>query len=307
MADTMFSTREVPWMRLGKLETNPLNAEDAAREAGLDFTVSLRDIQFNTNPGADVAQWERMGSRKMVVRDDTNLPFDVVSDDYSILQYSEAFDFLSQIDPKFVAAGSIKDGKQAFMVIQMPEFKIENAADGNDPHDLYAIIRSSHDRSRAVEVMCMPLRGRCMNQMGLRLYGTDINRWAVKHVGDLSKKLHQAHTMVERVADYGRGYEKLTQRLVVQDVTVTNGEEILKRVIRSSPRQEDAISRILTMWQTRETVGYAGTGWGLVNAVSEYFDWERSGGSAQSRLLGAMEGQTFNAINRTTGLLLSRA
>jgi hypothetical protein len=62
----------------------------------------------------------------------------------------------------------------------------------------------------------------------------------------------------------------------------------------------------MQMWRTRQTVGHEGTGWGLVNAVSELYDWERSGGTAQSRFLGAIEGQTRGALDKVVTRIMGQ-
>ena len=58
------------------------------------------------------------------------------------------------------------------MVVKVP--MAINVLSGDDPHDLYGVLRTSHDLSRATEVMVMPLRGRCMNQLTLHSFSRDV-------------------------------------------------------------------------------------------------------------------------------------
>jgi phage/plasmid-like protein (TIGR03299 family) len=309
MTDTMVSSRQAPWLTLGKLVDGVMTADEAARLGGLDFTVSLRRIQFNAtvNPEADPV-WETADHRRMVVRDDTNEAFDVVSADYGLLQYGEAFAFLNEIDRRFIAAGTLKGGKQGFMVVQLPELANLEALGFDDPHELYTIIRTSHDRTRAVECMVMPLRGRCMNELGIRGFAAHAqNRWSVHHVGDVAGKLQSAQEMVTNVTAYAADFVNTANRLYGTVLDNEDGDRILQRVLRAAPKRTDVIAKILDMWNTRESVGFVGTGWGLLNAVSEYFEWERGGiHTPQSQLLGVMEGPTRKAIDTTAALILSR-
>ena len=73
-------------------------------------------------------------------------------------------------------------------------------------------------------------------------------------------------------------------------------------------KKRDEVTASITGLLTDERVGeeYANTGWGLVQAVSTYYEHERAGGTPQSRLLGALEGQTFKAITKTTNALMTR-
>lgn len=297
-----FSTREVPWMKLGKLIDNPLTVEDAIREAGLDFTVSARPIQYETPDG-----WVTSKTRQMIARDDDQSPFDIVSaSDYAIFQYRDAFDFLALVNPEFVAAGQLKGGRQAFMVVKFPDIDVTGFVGTEDPHTLYGVIRTSHDRTRAIEVVAMPLRAKCMNQLMLDSFTAGVpNRIAVRHVGDLATKMYEAKTAMEYMRAYGIAFAETAQRLLDIKIGDDEAKNVINYTLRNSARKDDTVEQIMVSYQTSELVGYHGTGWGLVNAVSEYYDWGRSGGSSQSRFLGALEGATHKAINVAAGRVLA--
>jgi phage/plasmid-like protein (TIGR03299 family) len=300
LTDTQFSTREVPWMKLGKLATHTMTAADAAIAAKLNFTVSLRDI-FYTHNDQDMSP----KNRKAVVRDDTGELFDVVSGDvYQVLQYDEAFNFMDTVDSRYVAAGALRGGRQGFMVVKAP-FQLDlGAATFDDPHDLYAVLRTSHDRSRGIEVAVMPLRHRCMNQLTLSSFTKGVpHRWSIKHSHNMHAKLAEAKDSLTKLANYAGRFEALVQRLLDTPVTEEKATAVLKAVIPARAKQDDVITKILNL-RDAEQVGFSGTGWNLVNAVSEYFDWSRAGGTPESRFLGALEGQTTKAINKTVVHLL---
>jgi phage/plasmid-like protein (TIGR03299 family) len=297
---TQFSVRTVPWMKLGRLVDSPKTAAEAAELGGLNFEVEKRNLFYDGPNGTT-----EISDRKALVRKDTNEWLSIMSTDYPILQYSEAFDFLDGINPKFVAAGVLQGGRQGFMVVESPyDF---NVLGGEDEHQLYAVLRTSHDGSRAVEVMVMPLRNRCMNQLTLQSFSSGVpHRWAVKHTSSMQKKLQDAHNVLENLSSYAKAFEKVADRLVKLSVDDDGARKVLTSILPNRPKREDQITRIIDIWHTSDTVGYSDTGWGLVNAVSEYFDWQRAGGSPQSRFIGALQGQTYTTINRVAGYLLSR-
>lgn len=302
---TTVSTREVPWMTLGHLVDEPMSVEEAIKLSGLDFTVSLRPIQRRLKDGT----WAESKHRVMVTADDTDEEFDIVSADYSVLQYGEAFDFLAQINPKIAAAGTLKGRRQGFMVVQLPDLpELDMLELPDDPHDLFVVTRTSHDRSRAVEVAVMPLRRRCMNELGVRSFTHNAHqRWAVHHIGNVTEKLHSAEQLIQRTKAYAAEFVNTANRLHAVVLDTEDGRKILKRVVRDTVTQDDTINKILDMWHTRESVGFVGSGWGLFNAVSEYYEWERKGGTAQSQFLGVIEGQTRKALDTTAALILSKA
>lgn len=300
---TMVTTRTAPWMKLGNiLEQDVMTSEEAVKLGGMDFTVSLQPcIQRMAN-----GEYVELENRKIVVRDDTEEAFDIVSGDYNILQYGETFDFLDAINPHYVAAGTLKGGKQGFVVVQAPETKSLSLLDGNDPHDLFVVVRTSHDRSRAVEAMVMPLRERCMNQLGLQSFTAGVvNRWSIPHTGSMKDKLMVAQDAILKLDAYADSLKDTAERLATVSFSREEGERLVRRVLPNRPKTDEVVERIMDLWFTGETVGYPGTGWGLVNAVSDYFDHGRSGGTEESRFIGALQGPTYQMINKTAALALA--
>jgi phage/plasmid-like protein (TIGR03299 family) len=293
-----FSERTVPWMKLGALVDSPKTATEAAKLGGLDFKIELVDAFYEF-----VNMKVKAPKRKAVIREDTGEFFDLVSDTYQPLQYSEAFDFMDAIDSQYVAAGTLRGGRQGFLVIKAP-FTLDTLQ-AVDPHDLYAVIRTSHDRSRGIEVAVMPLRGRCMNQMTLASFTKGVpHRWAIKHSYKMHEKLAEAKDTLASLTNYAGRFQLLVERLLAEKVDDVRAEKVLKTIIPERTKQADVIEKIITLRDAQQ-VGFTGTGWNLVNAVSEYMDWHRAGGTPESRFLGALEGQTTKLINKAVVHILS--
>lgn len=314
--DTQFSVREVPWMKLGKLVDKPATAKEAAELGGLNFSVSLKDVAY-LNSGETfnslIKDVQPIPKRKAVVADDNGQFMGFVSSSkYNMLQYGEAFDFMDTINPEYVAAGALRGRRQGFMVVK--PYVGFNVLDGDDPHDLYVTLRTSHDCTRGVEVMVMPLRYRCMNQLTLRSFAKNVqHRWAIKHTSTMHDKLKEAQASLNKIGMYAKRFTQIVERCVNVSVTEAQAREWLMITIprpktqteRVEQQYQDRINAMIELWQMSPTVGYAGTGWGLINAVSEYQDWYRTGGTAESRFLNALEGATHKRINTITGLVLT--
>lgn len=302
---TQFSSRVVPWMKLGQIVDGTVTAAEAAKLGGIDFKVAERPLYFRTN-GKD-STYRRIDERKVLVHEDTNQWLGIVSKDYPVVQYGEAFDFMEAVGVRFVAAGGLRGGRQGFMVVETDvQFSTDFLPD--DDQKLYGVLRTSHDCSRSIEVMVMPLRGRCMNQLTLRSFAKNVpHRWSVVHAGDVKSKLAAARASIGKLDDYAKSFESNARRLIETKVTDDVAQTILKYVLPDRPKRPQVIESIIAGWHERTaTNGYDGTGWGLVNAVSEYFEWDRALGSPESRFLAALQGQTHNAINKTAGYILTR-
>lgn len=302
--DVQVSTRTVPWMTLGKLTDDVMSAAEAANAGGLNFTVSKCELAYAVGTWEQPKSINRINDRVAIVRDDTNQWLGIMSKDYPVLQYHEAFDFMDTISPHYVAAGALKGGRQGFIVVK-PDVPLL-VLDGDDPHDFYAVLRTSHDGSRAVEVMIMPLRLRCMNQLTLSAFGKDAPlRWSVKHTSSMTKKLSEAQHVLSNMKQYAARYSQLAMQLAEYKVSDAVAEQILKNVLPDRPKRPEVITRIIDTWHNSPTIGghLDYTGWGLLNAVSDDFEHGRSGGSPESRFIGALEGQTYRAVNRVADTL----
>lgn len=328
-----FTDRQVPWMKLGNVVEGALSASEAAKAGGLDFTVSAHNVYFTCDKVVDAATEDdpntivednvapdclrKMTNRRVIVRDDTLEPLSIVSSGYPILQYHEAFDFLDSAvqqlhdageHARYVAAGALKGGKQGFMVVRLPDSMQVNVLDGDDPHEMFAVLRTSMDLTRAVEVMAMPLRGKCMNQLTLTSFAVNVpHRWAVPHTSTMQTKLVEAQSSFIKLGAYTQRFNELAKRLAMIKLNDEQCKQILLKVLpKHNKKIDDLVDDILQKMHHAQTVGWSGTGWGLVNAVSERYDW-RVGGTYESKFLNAMQGVTHKVINKTAAHILSRA
>lgn len=298
----MFSKRTVPWMKIGRLTDSVLTAKEAATEAKLDFDVVSAPVAFLWN-----GEWVQMSNRKAVVRQDSGVPMSITGSEYPILQFSEAFDFMDQINPQYVAAGALKGGRQGFMVVRVPESFELNLLDG-DKHEMYMVLRTSHDLTRAVEVAMMPLRTRCMNQLTLRSLTKGVeHRWTIRHTSTMHQKLAEAKSSLINYGLYVDAYKALVERLAVIKMGQDKARHVLKQILPDLPKTEERINSIIALWQTGETVGYTDNGWGFINAISDYYDWGRSGGNPESRFVASLQGQTHNTVNKAMTRVLASA
>lgn len=304
MSDTQqFSVRTAPWMKLGDiLEESPRTAAEAARLGGLDFNVSLRPAGFIGTDG----EWHDTNYRFAVVRDDTQELMDYVGKDYRPLQYSQAFDFMDALNPTFIAAGTMRSGRQGFLVAD-PGIKL---APGGDEHELYAVMRTSHDRSRGVEIMAMPLRGKCMNQLTLRSFAHGVDhRWAIPHNTRMEEKLAVAQSALLNLGEYAKAFDRLAERLQLSHPSEDTARRVLDDALKAGgKRRGQTIDTIINLWHTdEERVGYNDTAWGLINATSEYLDWQKQGGTPESRFQQALQGEHTRSLNKLTQSMLQLA
>jgi phage/plasmid-like protein (TIGR03299 family) len=293
-------------MKVGTQIDGDVNAQEAAQLGGLDFEVELVPSGFVDGEG-----WHRVGTRHAVVRKDTREFFDYVSDDYRVVQYADAFSFMDRINPRFVAAGPLSGGKQGFIVVQLPGLDQLDVSPGGepDPHELYVVLRTSHDRSKAIEVAVMPLRGRCMNQLPLPALTRGVEQsWSVKHIGRPEEKLAEAERTLVKTERYAEVFANKITQLASVRVTREDLRAITRRMLPDRPGRDAQVRAIEHLFTNGSTVGYYETGWGALNAVVDYFEWGRNEGTRtpQSRFTSGLQGDVKRYANRMSQLIMQR-
>lgn len=317
-----FSSRYLPWTKIGTvIDDESVNAAEAARLGGIDFEVELqnaaywqpkRDDDGNPDVNGD-GEWVETASRRAVVRKDTGDWFSFVSTDYRVVQYCEAFDFIDMINPRYVAAGALSNGRQGFMIVQLPEVEANTIeVNGNeDPHEMYVVLQTSHDLSKGIHVAVMMLRGKCMNMLTLPALGANVEQhWSIPHIGDPHAKLQRARETLQASTEYQQVFERMVRQLASVDVGPDDLRQMVHRVfpkrLKTIDQQAD---QIVDKFLHSETVGVGQNGWGAVNAVSDYMQWGRSTATrtAQSEFTSALEGDTAKYVNRIAQLVMHRA
>ena len=152
--ETMMYVREKPWHGLGVEVSEAPNSEDALRFAGLDWNVRQENV-FNSRGGI-------IKGFKANVRDSDDSVLGVVGDRYKVVQNRDAFKFTDGLiggDVRYETAGSLRDGKQIWLLAKLPEQQI--AGDAVEP---YLCFTNAHDGSSGVRVCMTPVRVVCKNK-----------------------------------------------------------------------------------------------------------------------------------------------
>ena len=124
--ETMMYVREPPWHGLGTEVSEAPGSAEALRLAGLDWSVRQESIYD--------ARGSRIEGFRANIRDSDERVLGVVGDRYRVVQNTDAFRFTDHLiggDVRYETAGSLKGGKQIWLLAKMPERKI--AGDAVEP------------------------------------------------------------------------------------------------------------------------------------------------------------------------------
>ena len=137
-SDTIIGTaRKAAWHKAG-VAVEATSASEVASQAGLDWSVSLHDIEANyVVPGSDTVNRISVENKKAVIK---TTPFGetsaigVVGNRYKVFQNAEIFGALDNLidsgGMRYAAAGEYDGGGKVWMLMETPmEMTI-----ANDPH-----------------------------------------------------------------------------------------------------------------------------------------------------------------------------
>ena len=267
LVESMMYVREVPWHGLG----TKVNEAPTSKEA-----IKLAELDWNVNPTVIYdANGKEISGYKANMRDSDQSILGIVSDRYQIVQNSEAFEFTDSLLDEGVVyetAGSLRDGKQIWLLAKMPRTTI--LGDDVDP---YLCFTNSFDGSGAVRVCATPIRVVCNNTLNLALETTK-RSWSTRHIGDLAGKLHQAKETLGLAQEYMKKLDEDADRLANTKLSDAEIESIVSFIfpidyIKDTKRKIENTNKMrndfMTCYMMPDIAQYRNTAYGLVNAASD--------------------------------------
>jgi phage/plasmid-like protein (TIGR03299 family) len=250
------------------------SAGAALRLAKLDWPVVLSDTM--TPDG------QRVPGYKCTRRGDSGKPLGVVSDRYTPLSNAEALDVLApalDASGRVQTIGTVRGGTLFFASV---DFGARHEIVPGDPTHTYAMVTSGHDGGSPLKVTLTSVRAVCANTIragetsGQRLVRHKHTAGIVRAAIDVAKLVqrwqHQADAAASRFGALARAQvsneivDEILGRVfpLAEDATdrqVHNNRELLEEVLEYQAHGRGT-----------EIPGVKGTAWGLLNAITEYYD-----------------------------------
>jgi phage/plasmid-like protein (TIGR03299 family) len=272
--ETAMHARHVPWYSIGKTVEGAPTSEEAIREAGLDWTVSLQPV-YCSGMKAD----GRFGVIRKRIDPEThairkNL-LGIVSGSYHPVQNREAFDFFDSLigtEAHYESAGSLNAGKRVFLTAKME--RTWTVAD--DEIETYLILSNAHDGYHALRAAVTPVRVVCQNTIAAA-FRRARRSWSMTHNKDIFEKLREARHTRGLTAAYMDEFVEFGNRAADQKVSPAALETLVDDLFKpvkdtessrkTSDRHKTAFELCL---RQPDLTAYQGTAWGILNAVSDY-------------------------------------
>lgn len=259
-------TRTTTWNNLG-VEAPTKNLDTLLETAGLNYNAVARDLYVDAGEGSQIL----VPNKKMIVREDTNELFGIVSDRYQICQNRDALDFVQYIDGiELQRAGSL--GGWVYLIAKMPEVTIMG-----DTIRPQLIFQNSHDGSCSIKATICMLRLVCQNQF-VRAFAESPATVKISHLGNMEEKMSVAQQTFSQVHNYLNSFESEATEMAGKKITPETFNKILKKFFEPKEEYSDRRNELVLLnrenfikaYDEDDNQNFKGTQWGVVNAFSDY-------------------------------------
>lgn len=315
---TTATVRQSAWVRVGTA-VEATSAASAAQQAGLDWTVSLHDLQarytYPVSEQENITIGLPVDNKVGVVKthDGEATVIGVVGSKYKVVQNMEVFSTMDSLvdsgEARYAAAGEYNNGASVWMLLELP---IEvNVA--NDPHCAFLLVKTSHDGSSSVIVKPIIERLFCSNQINRIVKGKSKNAftYTMKHTQNNNLSVADIRSITQLTYDSIVEYETVAADLGAKQVARDKAREYFKRMFPLPKLAENVDYSLLTQGEKRALTiatdarekawhiysesdtqeNIRGTAFGLWQAVIEYADHYK-GKSGDRRALAAITGKS---------------
>lgn len=293
-----------PWHGLGTVIDGLATAKEALDLANLNWTISLQPTQFTYPDPEEDGKFltSPIPGRFAAVRSSDNKPLGVVGADYKIFNNEDAFSFFDTVvdsdEAKYTSAGALQGGAKVFMTAKIGDtFTVA----GEDEHDMYLLITTSHDGTKAFTAATTMIRAVCQNTVTLALNSAK-SKWSLRHKSTLEGKAQEAREALQLSWRYSASFEAAVEELLAIEVTNDQFKAMVSDILPDQKRQKDKnVASLMNIFETEPTVidaAGAGTAWGALNAMTFWTDHVRESRSPNARYRSLTEGDAASFRNQ---------
>ena len=228
----MFSRKEIPWHRLGKVVENALTSEEAIKAAELDYTVYKEELYAEYNDELKQSlnkKGDLVEGYYATVRNDTGTPLGIVKSRYEVIQNIEAFNFIDNIvgskQAIFETAGALGKGERVFVTAKLPSnIKVGNV----DTIEKYILFTTSHDGSGSIIAGFTPVRVVCNNTLSMALHNMQ-NKITIRHTKNAKSKIRDAQAIMGAYEKYSIEFSSIINELSKKQIDENYINDTIKK------------------------------------------------------------------------------
>jgi phage/plasmid-like protein (TIGR03299 family) len=272
------------WHHLGSSVQGAMTAEQALSMGYLaGWDVRKQPVFWQNGLG----EQESISDRFLTVwTDPTNgdiRPLDVVGRNYVPIQNESLAPFLNALTDEsgamFQTAGAIKNGKQVFLTMKLPDTMLLN---GEDPTAFYLIAYNSHDGSSSFRLAVSPVRVVCSNTLAMAMKSATA-QWSIRHTRGAEGQIALARESMGLTFAYMAEFQEEAEAMMSNIITDDQFYGIVKGLFpadddsttRGANANRDAQDTVMNLWRNSATMTNldSKSAWRGYNAVTEAIDF----------------------------------
>lgn len=310
--ENMAYVGELPWHGLGKQLTADAGIDTWKREAGMDWSILTSPVIYEVPVAVDEEESAKeeysekfeqmtMDERVLFFRSDNHAALSVVSNNFKIVQPSEILEFYRDLvaDAGFSleTAGCLFGGRKFWALAKCGE---SARIMGQDEIKPYLLLASACDGSMATVAHYTSVRVVCNNTLRMAV-GADGNKAKIRVPHNASfdhsavkldlgvakdsweQFIHNANRLASTKIDRDTAIDMVAKQLKKEWLNQEGGAQERDEMLQASIPLRRIIQLFDGAAKGAEFASAKGTAWGLVNAVTEYYDHEAGNKADRNR------------------------
>lgn len=260
--------------KLGNQITSGSSISEALEQSSLNYTVIKKPLFLEDGTLVKDAF--------CTLKDDDNTQLGVVGKQYTIVQNTEAFDFiddvLEQSGGEIIRAGAFQDFKKSFVVVKTTDIEILG-----ETYNPYLLFYNSFDGSGSIKACFTPVRVMCQNTIA---YGFKkaITKVSIRHFSTAAERLTQAKGILlqnnqqldllkadsEELAKITLTKDQFKDQivpLVLKEMKISKDSEEKKR---NKDRYEQTANALLRAYDATDLGNHNNTAYKAIQAVADF-------------------------------------
>jgi phage/plasmid-like protein (TIGR03299 family) len=283
----------VAWHGLGQPMQDSASIDEWKHAAGMEWKIQRSKVRYAVSRDPNEALLE-IPDQHVLFRNDTRAALGVVSERYKIVQPGEVLEFFRDIAKvgglELSAAGTLYGGKRFWATAKIGEASPTSV---KDKIGGYLLLSTSADGSQRTEARRTTIRVVCRNTLTMAM--ADSSAWVkISHRTDFDPAQVKKFMGLNEAA--WDAFRHQVVRLANVPVTQEQAELMTAGLLGGGDKvyATAGFNKILDLFggdgKGADMDGVRGTGWGYLNAVTEYVDhWTRAR-TDQNRFVAAQWG-----------------
>jgi len=288
-----------PWHGLGQELDQNADIETWRKAAGMDWTIESSPVMFEAN---GMTQFD---GQNVLYRSDTKAPLSIVSPRYKAVQPADVLEFfrtlMEQNGFQLHTAGTLFGGKRMWALANTGSYS--EVVDG-DGVGAFLLLTTSADRRLATTARFTSIRVVCNNTLSLATNAkatVSLPHSAEFNIAAMHDKLEAAVDTFGTFMEMSRAMAKAKMSNIAVDSFLTKLFDIPhNETLKDNRASAKVLELFLGDAKGADMAGQ--TRWGMMNAVTEYYDHHHPARTSDARLNSAWYGVNDRMKSRAFGL-----